>query len=116
MATAAAPSRPGGQRLASVPLAWRNLLANKPRLLRSSGGIGFAVLLMLMQLGFERAFFNASLELIRRFDGDLFLESASKYRFATRDPFAAEDLDRARTVPGVASVSPFYADWHDVFW
>jgi hypothetical protein len=31
-----------------VPLAWRNLLANKPRLLRSSGGIGFAVLLMLM--------------------------------------------------------------------
>ena len=31
-----------------VPLAWRNLVANKPRLLRSSGGIGFAVLLMLM--------------------------------------------------------------------
>src|SRR6516162_19625 len=47
-----------------VPLAWRNLLANKPRLLRSSDGIGFAVLLMLIQLGFERAFFNASLEII----------------------------------------------------
>jgi putative ABC transport system permease protein len=116
MATAAAPSQPGGWRSAAVPLAWRNLLANKPRLLRSSGGIGFAVLLMLMQLGFERAFFNASLELIRRFDGDLFLESASKYRFAARDPFPSEDLDKARAVPGVASVAPLYADWLNVFW
>src|SRR5215469_6589937 len=97
-----------------VPLAWRNLLANKPRLLRSSGGIGFAVLLMLIQLGFERAFFNASLELIRRIDGDLFLSSASKYRFATRDPFAAQDLAAARGVAGVASAWPLYADWHDV--
>ena len=81
-----------------VPLAWRNLLANKPRLLRSSGGIGFAVLLMLMQLGFERAFFNASLEVIRLLDGDIFLQRASKYRFATRDPFAARDLETARAV------------------
>ncbi len=99
-----------------VPLAWRNLLANKPRLLRSSGGIGFAVLLMLMQLGFERAFFNASLEVIRLLDGDIFLQRASKYRFATKDPFPARDLEAARTVPGVASAWPLYADWHHVFW
>jgi hypothetical protein len=46
----------------SVPLAWRNLVANKQRLLRSATGIGFAVLLMLMQLGFEQAFFDSSLE------------------------------------------------------
>jgi putative ABC transport system permease protein len=71
---------------------------------------------MLMQLGFEQAFFNASLELIRLFDGSLFVSSASKYRFATRDPFAAGDLDKARAVPGVAGVWPLYADWHDVFW
>ena len=99
-----------------VPLAWRNLLANKPRPLRSAGGIGFAVLLMLMQLGFERAFFNASLEIIRRLDGDIFLQSASKYRFATRDPFPRRDLDAARAVAGVASAWPLYADWFDVFW
>ena len=66
-----------------VPLAWRNLLANKPRLLRSSGGIGFAVLLMLIQLGFERAFFNASLEIISLLDGDIFIQRASKYLPAT---------------------------------
>jgi putative ABC transport system permease protein len=99
-----------------VPLAWRNLLANKPRLLRSSGGIGFAVLLMLMQLGFERAFFNASLEVIRLLDGDIFLQHASKYRFATRDPFAARDLEAVRAVAGVASAWPLYAAWHELFW
>src|SRR6201988_4174849 len=99
-----------------VPLAWRSLLANKPRLLRSSGGIGFAVLLMLIQLGFERAFFNASLEIISLFDGDLFFQRASKYRFATKDPFPASDLEAARAVSGVASAWPLYADWHHVFW
>src|SRR5215469_11679485 len=89
------------QRLGFVPLAWRNLLANKPRLLRSSGGIGFAVLLMLIQLGFERAFFNASLEIISLLDGDIFLQRASKYRFATKDPFPPSDLEAARAIPGV---------------
>src|SRR6516165_6865459 len=113
-----ATSNFGGERrpVGFVPLAWRNLLANKPRLLRSSGGIGFAVLLMLMQLGFERAFFNASLEVIRLLDGDIFLQRASKYRFATRDPFAARDLETARAVAGVASAWPLYAAWHELFW
>src|SRR5215468_2009282 len=106
MSTASAPFRSAGGRFGFVPLAWRNLVANKPRLLRSSGGIGFAVLLMLMQLGFERAFFNASLDVIQLLDGDIFLQNASKYRFATRDPFPAAELEAARSVPGVASAWP----------
>ena len=99
-----------------MPLAWRNLVANKPRLLRSAGGIGFAVLLMLMQLGFEQAFFNSALEVIRGLDGDILIQSAHKYAFATRDPFPATNLDTARKVPGVASASPLYADWFTFFW
>jgi putative ABC transport system permease protein len=99
-----------------VPLAWRNLLANKPRLLRSASGIGFAVLLMLMQLGFERAFFDSSLEVIRGFDGDILIQSVHKYQFATRDPFPRTVLDAAAKVQGVASVRPLYADWFDIFW
>ncbi len=99
-----------------MPLAWRNLLANKPRLVRSAGGIGFAVLLMLMQLGFEQAFFDSSLEIIRALDGDILIQSTRKYQFATRDPFPRSDLDRARAVPGVASALPLYAAWFDFFW
>jgi putative ABC transport system permease protein len=84
--------------------------------LRSAGGIGFAVLLMLMQLGFEQAFFESSLEVIRALDGDLFIQSARKYQFATRDPFARSDLDKSGKVAGVASARPLLADWFDFFW
>jgi putative ABC transport system permease protein len=99
-----------------VPLAWRNLVSNKRRLIRSSAGIGFAVVLMLVQLGFERGFFDASLGMVRQLDGDLFVMRASKYRFGSEDPFAARDLDPARAATGVASVVPLYASWQRFFW
>jgi putative ABC transport system permease protein len=100
----------------TVPLAWRNLVANKQRLVRSAAGIGFAVLLMLMQLGFEQAFFDSTLEVIRGLDGDILIQSVHKYQFAARDPFPMADLDSARKVTGVASARALYADWFDFFW
>ena len=100
----------------SVPLAWCNLVANRQRLLRSAAGIGFAVLLMLMQLGFEQAFFESALVVIRGLDADILIQSAHKYQFATRDPFAGTDLEIAQKIPGVASVRALYADWFDFFW
>jgi putative ABC transport system permease protein len=100
----------------SVPLAWRNLVANRMRLARSLAGIGFAVLLMLVQLGFERGFFDASLGMIRQLDGDLFVMRASKYRFGSEDPFPAASLAAARAVAGVASVAPLYAVWQHMLW
>jgi putative ABC transport system permease protein len=100
----------------SVPLAWRNLVASKRRLVRSVAGIGFAVLLMLVQLGFERGFFDASLGMVRQLDGDLFVLRASKYRFGSEDPFPAADLDGARNFAAIASVVPLYASWQRLFW
>jgi putative ABC transport system permease protein len=100
----------------AVPLAWRNLVANKQRLFRSAAGIGFAVLLMLMQLGFEQAFFDSTLAVIRGLDGDILIQSVHKYQFATRDPFPATELETARKVSGVASARALYADWFDFFW
>jgi putative ABC transport system permease protein len=106
----------GWVRPRSVPLALRNLLSNKTRLARSSAGIGFAVLLMLVQLGFERGFFDASLNTVRQFDGDLFFMAADKYRVATRDPFPHRVLAEAAKVDGVASVEPLYASWLEFYW
>src|SRR5438046_3237243 len=103
----------GGRR---VPLALRNLLANRRRLVRSSAGIGFAVLLMLVQLGFERGFFDASLATVRQIDGDLIIMSASKYAFGSADPFLPRILDGAAKTAGVASVSPLYASWQEFLW
>jgi putative ABC transport system permease protein len=99
-----------------VPLALRNLLANRRRLVRSSAGIGFAVLLMLVQLGFERGFFDASLATVRQLDGDLVIMSASKYQFGSADPFPPGHLDTATKVAGIASVAPLYASWQAFFW
>lgn len=103
-------------RFRAVPLAWRNLVANKRRLLRSSAGIAFAALLMMVQLGFEQGFFDASLSLVRAIDGDLVVTSAYKYRFGAHDPFAHSVLEPVRSVPGIASAAPLYADWQDFFW
>jgi len=99
-----------------VPLALRNLLANKRRLMRSSAGIGFAVLLMLVQLGFERGFFDASLATVRQLDGDLVIMSASKYAFGSADPFPPRILDSAAKVAGIASVAPLQASWQEFLW
>jgi putative ABC transport system permease protein len=100
----------------AVPLAWRNLVSNKLRLVRSIAGIGFAVLLMLVQLGFERGFFDASLGILREIDGDLFIMRASKYRFGSEDPFPAANLAPARAVAGVANIAPLYAAWQHFLW
>jgi putative ABC transport system permease protein len=100
----------------TVPLAWRNLVANRRRLARSCAGIGFAVLLMLVQLGFERGFFDASLGMVRQFAGDLFVLRATKYRFGSEDPFAPTGLAKVREVAGVAAVAPLYASWQHLFW
>jgi putative ABC transport system permease protein len=69
-----------------------------------------------VQLGFERGFFDASLAMVRQLDGDLFILSASKYRFGSSDPFARRDLDATANVAGVASVRPLYAAWQDFLW
>jgi DevC protein len=100
----------------AVPLAWRNLVANKRRLVRSCAGIGFAVLLMLVQLGFERGFFDASLGMVRQLDGNIFVMHETKYRFGSEDPFPLADLAKARAVAGVASVAPLYASWQHLLW
>lgn len=99
-----------------VPLALRNLLASRARLVRSSAGIGFAVLLMLVQLGFERGFFDASLATVRQLDGDLIIMRASKVDFSSADPLPAADLAIAGTVAGVDAAAPLYASWQDFFW
>jgi putative ABC transport system permease protein len=103
-------------RRARVPLAWRNVAANPLRLARSSAGIAFAVLLMMVQLGFERGFFDASLSAVRALDGDVFVMNAVKYRFGERDPFPRSQFDQVRRAARLAGAAPLYASWQDVFW
>jgi putative ABC transport system permease protein len=75
--------------------------ADKRRLLRSTSGIAFAVLLMLLQLGFRSAF-DSALGVLHNIDGDILLTSSTKFRFGGREPLARRQLYAARAVEGVA--------------
>ncbi len=100
----------------SVPLARRNILADKKRLARSAAGIGFAVLLILVQLGFKSAFLDSALEITRQLDGELFLISPNKFRWGRSDPFPRKRLEQVLSVGGVASARPLYAEYRLSVW
>lgn len=97
-------------------LAWRQLARERRRLLVAVLGVGFAVLLMLMQLGFRGALFASTVLLHERLDCDLVLIDQQAESISSLRPFSRRRLYEARGVSGVASVSPFYIDLTPVGW
>jgi len=93
-----------------TPLAWKNLTHNWRRLFLALGGIGFAVLLMCMQLGFQDALFKSTVALVHRFKADLIVSSVAKYTIVVREPFKRQRLFQALACDEVASASPFYIE------
>lgn len=86
-----------------TPLAWKNLTYDLRRLALAVGGVGFAVLLMCMELSFREALFDSTLALIRKMDGDLIITSEAKYTLIVREPFSRRRLVQALGCKGVAS-------------
>jgi putative ABC transport system permease protein len=93
-----------------TPLAWKNLTHDRRRLALALGGIGFAVLLMCMQLSFASALFESTVALIRRFDADLVITSPAKYTIIVRETFKRRLLVRSGECPAVASARPLYIE------
>ena len=92
-----------------VPVARRNLFAEKGRFAMSVGGVGFAVLLILIVVSLYRGW-SATGSVYRELPGDLWLAQAG-----TSDPYHSTSLLPAgqatalARVPGVAAVFPVYA-------
>jgi putative ABC transport system permease protein len=99
-----------------VPLAWRNLAHDKRRLAVSLTGIGFAVLLMFVELGFWNAMLDAAVELIRQCKGDLAIVSKATYTLAIRETFSTKRLAQAHGVPGVKAAFPLYFESTQSLW
>src|SRR5262249_12101717 len=76
----------------------------------------FAVILMIVQIGFRDAFLDSATEIIFKIDGDLFLTSSTKYRVDFKDSFSRRQLYAARAVPGVEWVRPIYAEYAKGSW
>jgi putative ABC transport system permease protein len=89
-------------------LAWLQLRREKVRLLVAVAGVAFAVVLMLMQLGFQDALFNSSVNVHRHVDGDVFLLNPHYNILALPKFFPRRRLYQALAFDGVASVTPLY--------
>jgi len=100
----------------AVPLAWKNLTADKQRLAMSTLGIAFAVLLMLMQLGFRNALVDSQVEIARQLNADLVMVSSAKFQLNRLEPFPRRRLYQALSVNGIVSASPVYMELPGAFW
>ncbi len=93
-----------------TPLAWKNLTSNWTKLLLSTGGVGFAVLLMFSQIGFRNGLFDSTVQLAQLMDADLIVVSRAKYNLPSEQRFDRSLLRRALQVEGVESVQPIYLE------
>ena len=91
-----------------TPLAWLQLSREKAKLLIALAGIGFADMLMFIQLGFQGALFNANLRLPRNVKGDIVLLSTQSEAIFILNSFSRRSLYQTLGMKEVASVSPLY--------
>lgn len=91
-------------------LAWANLTHNWRRLALAVAGIGFAVLLMTMQLGFRNAMLDSTVAVIDHMNGDLFMISSARYMLSVAEAFSRSRLTRVQSDPDVAAAYPLYIE------
>lgn len=99
-----------------VPLAWRNLTHDKRRFAVSLMGIGFAVLLMFVELGFWNAMLDAAVGLLAQCKAELVIVSKATYTMAIRETFSTQRLEQAHGVAGVAAAVPLYFETTKALW
>src|SRR5258708_148313 len=102
--------------LSKVPLAWRNLIHDKRRFLVSTAGIGLAVILVFMELGFWNGLLDSSVSLVRQFNGEIIIASKARYTMVVREPFTTRRLAQARAVAGVHEVFPIFIEDRIALW
>jgi putative ABC transport system permease protein len=92
----------------TAPLGWLQLRHRPLRLLVALAGIGFAVLLILMQLGFRSALFESAVRYHERFRYGVALFSRDSQFIVRPQTFPIERLYQVLAVDGVSDVSPVY--------
>ena len=90
------------------PLGWLQLRHRPMRLLVALAGIGFAVLLIMMQLGFRSALFESAVRFHERLNYDIALFSTNSVFIVRPQPFSSRRLYQALGDGAVASVSPVH--------
>jgi putative ABC transport system permease protein len=91
-----------------TPLAWLQLVRERVRLVIAIAGIGFADILMFMQLGFRDALFESATLIHQKLDGDLVLINTQSEAIHLLKPFSRRRLYQVLGVQGVESISSVY--------
>jgi putative ABC transport system permease protein len=99
-----------------VPVAWLNLTQHKTRFLLSILGITFAVVLMLVQIGFWRALMDSQTAIIRMLNADLILISSAMSTITDIESFPTDRISQARSVEGVSAARPFFVRYFPFVW
>jgi putative ABC transport system permease protein len=95
----------------AIPLAWLQLRRETIRLLIALAGIGFAVILMFVQLGFRDALFDSAITLHQNLRGDVFLISPQSTALIAMKSFSQRRLYQALSYGEVESISEIYLDF-----
>jgi putative ABC transport system permease protein len=89
-----------------TPLAWKNLTNSIGKCLLAATGVGFAVVLMFMQIGFRNALIDNNVQIFSLFDietANLAIVSKARYNISTEQRFPRKLLEQAGSIPGVRS-------------
>jgi len=95
-------------------IAWRQLMHKPVRLFVALCGIGFAVLLIMMQLGFRSALFESAVRFHEKLNYDIALFSPDSVFIVRPQAFSQRRLYQAKSLTEVAQVMPiniFPAVW-----
>ncbi|HEY1068859.1 MAG TPA: FtsX-like permease family protein [Pirellulales bacterium] len=98
-----------------TPLAWKNLKHEKTRTIVGMCGVAFAVVLMLMQIGFYMAARQTATLIYSQLDFDVAIRSQNYQHLSNPGQIRTQILSRLPGVPGVAKVKPFligFALWN----
>lgn len=91
-----------------VPLGWMQLRHRPLRLFVALAGIGFAVLLIMMQLGFRSALFESAVRFHERFRYDIALFSPDSVFIVRPQPFSIRRLYQTLAFEEVEDITPVY--------
>ncbi|MCC6491662.1 MAG: FtsX-like permease family protein [Pirellulales bacterium] len=91
-----------------TPLAWKNIVHNKVRTAVGVAGVGFAVILIFMQMGFKGAVRKTATQIYDALDFDLMLRSPAYLHLTEPQSFPRQRVFEAASLPGVAKARPFY--------
>ena len=92
-----------------INLALKNISDNKAKALLSIAGLGVAIILMFMQLGFRGAVENTATTIYEKMDFDLLVRSPNYLHLVAADRVPRTTLDEIAGQNQIAEVAPFHA-------